>query len=393
VVEGRLQLVWVRLEAGVLSLSSAWSMQIVGGPMGDQARRVVAPADTSGAGGVASPEDVAVVFGRALARLVGAPLAPGGERGARWEVAYPALPPEAEIRDVEAHRGSWWLATTSGLLRGERPAGPYRRATPPAGSRAMTAVAVGASRMFAASASELLAGEASPTPVARVVSASRMPRDPALSRVHTRALVMLRLEPRRGDALWRGLGRRGWWPTLTLHGGADYRSGRSHDYDENFSYGQLNQLNDENREHSTDYDAGIVLSWDLGELAYDDDAVELSREMRQVISLRDNVLDEINQLYFDRQRALRALSGFADWSDPEAAALRLRALELAAGLDGWTGGWFSSQVEIPPAAKVDWQRPQAPADAIFARPPAPAVHPETAVPTVERRHKEERENS
>jgi hypothetical protein len=258
-------------------------------------------------------------------------------------------------------------------------------------------VAIAGERVLAASTGELLEGEAVRWPVARVASASRMPRDPALSRVHTRALSMLRLEPRRGDALWRGLGRRGWWPTLSVQGGADYRSGRSHDYDENFSYGQLNQLNDQNTERSTYYDAGIVLSWDLGEIAYNDDAVDLSREMRQVISLRDNVLDEINQLYFDRQRALRALSGFADWSDPEAASLRLRALELAAGLDAWTGGWFSSQVEIPPAAKVDWMRPLMPADAILARPPQPlldpdTVHPETAVPTIEP-DMEEKENS
>ncbi|MDG2335210.1 MAG: hypothetical protein P8Q97_13370 [Myxococcota bacterium] len=30
-----------------------------------------------------------------------------------------------------------------------------------------------------------------------------------------------------------------------------------------------------------------------------------------------------------------------DKGSPEAAALRLRAEELAAGLDAWTGGWFS----------------------------------------------------
>ena len=29
---------------------------------------------------------------------------------------------------------------------------------------------------------------------------------------------------------------------------------------------------------------------------------------------------------------------------PGALCLRLRADELAAGIDGWTGGWFSSQV-------------------------------------------------
>jgi hypothetical protein len=57
--------------------------------------------------------------------------------------------------------------------------------------------------------------------------------------------------------------------------------------------------------------------------------------------LRDNVLDELAQLYFDRRRALLALDSQPDKGSPEAVALRLRAEELAAGLDAWTGGWFS----------------------------------------------------
>ena len=38
------------------------------------------------------------------------------------------------------------------------------------------------------------------------------------------------------------------------------------------------------------------LDWDLGNLAYPDDSVDLSRELRQVTSLRDDVSDEIHQL-------------------------------------------------------------------------------------------------
>ncbi len=53
----------------------------------------------------------------------------------------------------------------------------------------------------------------------------------------------------------------------------------------------------------------------------------------------------VYQLYFDRQRTLLALSAYADRSDPEAMALELRCRELAAGIDAWTGGWFSEQLE------------------------------------------------
>ena len=49
-------------------------------------------------------------------------------------------------------------------------------------------------------------------------------------------------------------------------------------------------------------EAGIVFSWDFGDLAFNEDSIDLSREARLVISLRDSVLDEINQLYFEHGR-------------------------------------------------------------------------------------------
>ena len=64
-----------------------------------------------------------------------------------------------------------------------------------------------------------------------------------------------------------------------------------------------------------------------------------SREAREVIELRDDVLDEITQLYFERGRVLVELA--AAQTPEEALRLRLRAAELAAGIDAWTGGWFS----------------------------------------------------
>ncbi len=87
----------------------------------------------------------------------------------------------------------------------------------------------------------------------------------------------------------------------------------------------------------------------------------MSRETRQVIALRDDVLDEINQLYFERQRVLLKLDVLSLNLDPghrepgreglagERALLLTRAAELAAGLDAWTGGWFSAQLRAAAA--------------------------------------------
>jgi hypothetical protein len=64
------------------------------------------------------------------------------------------------------------------------------------------------------------------------------------------------------------------------------------------------------------------------------------RETRALIALRDDVLDEVTQIYFERRRVLADLARLGE-AAPESAALATRAEELRAGLDAWTGGWFT----------------------------------------------------
>jgi hypothetical protein len=81
--------------------------------------------------------------------------------------------------------------------------------------------------------------------------------------------------------------------------------------------------------------------------------------VRELIELRDEVLDEINQLYFERRRVLLERSQLPDPASAEAERLALRARELAAGLDAWTGGWWSRQLETtsPRHAHPEEDRP------------------------------------
>jgi hypothetical protein len=104
----------------------------------------------------------------------------------------------------------------------------------------------------------------------------------------------------------------------------------------------MRRLQDRDRSESDGYGVTVELSWDLGVAAFNPEHVDVSREARLVAQLRDDVLDEINQLYFERQRVLASIE--APPPDTTPALLRLRADELASGLDAWTGGWFSAQL-------------------------------------------------
>jgi hypothetical protein len=178
---------------------------------------------------------------------------------------------------------------------------------------------------------------------------ARLRTEPTVRQVHEAALRWLALGPERLRALQRGVDRRGWLPDLEIRGG--YGKGRSVRWfeDQAQSSGTIFDLLDRERDHGSDYDAAVVLRWTLGDLAFAPDALDVSREAREVVELRDEVLDEVTQLYFERRRVLLSLRE-AGGDSAELARFRLRADELAAGLDAWTGGFFSRHA--PPLAAV-----------------------------------------
>jgi hypothetical protein len=146
------------------------------------------------------------------------------------------------------------------------------------------------------------------------------------------------------EALRRGARRRGWWPLVSVRGGGEWDQSRNTDHDEAFISGDTRRLVDREIERDDTYDVSLLMTWDLGDVAYQPESIDVSREAREVIELRDDVLDEITQLYFERRALLAALRAPAAMPPVEGLRMRLRADELAAGIDAWTGGWFAAQV-------------------------------------------------
>jgi hypothetical protein len=218
------------------------------------------------------------------------------------------------------------------------------------------------SRAYAAGDAGLLVGEVVPESVPALASPpSGAAPGPSVAEVQRAALAYLELEPAEIQRLRRGLERRGWLPVLDLTLAADREDGRGHGWDQTFTSGDYRHLRDGGTDHQRDYAAALRLSWDFGDVAYNAEAIDVSREAREVIELRDDVLDEVNQLYYERRRALLELDAARDAR--EAERLRLRADELAAGLDAWTGGWFvralaaPARSESPPHPTTQGDRP------------------------------------
>jgi hypothetical protein len=99
---------------------------------------------------------------------------------------------------------------------------------------------------------------------------------------------------------------------------------------------------------SHDEDAGfdVSVNWDLGDLIWNDDQTSIDVRSKLMVQLRDDIVDQVTRTYFERRRLQVLLLTDAPDSQQKLLEKELRIQELTALLDGWTGGYFSKQMEI-----------------------------------------------
>lgn len=85
-------------------------------------------------------------------------------------------------------------------------------------------------------------------------------------------------------------------------------------------------------------------TWDLKELIFNPDELRVSGESNDLVRLREDVLDQVTKLYYERRR----LQVDLDLAPPRDLGGRvrkeLRLQELTADVDALTGGWFSERL-------------------------------------------------
>ena len=88
----------------------------------------------------------------------------------------------------------------------------------------------------------------------------------------------------------------------------------------------------------------VQVEWHLDELMMGPERVQAIRETARLVALRDEILDEVTKLWFDRRRAQLETEESPNADSRARAARQLRIDELTARLDGLTGGWFGDRL-------------------------------------------------
>ena len=93
-----------------------------------------------------------------------------------------------------------------------------------------------------------------------------------------------------------------------------------------------------------DWDIGV--SWNLGELIWNNDQTSIDSRSKLMVELRDDIINQITRLYFERRRLQIEMKKNATGLDESTQIdYTMRIDELTATLDGLTGGKFSRSIE------------------------------------------------
>ncbi|GEM_PF-328135 len=160
--------------------------------------------------------------------------------------------------------------------------------------------------------------------------------EPTIQQVHQWAIDYAEVSPDKIKS-WRALaGKRALLPDLSV--GLDRAESEFYHWDTGTNPDTLTKGKD-----LLAWD--VSLSWDLGDLIWSTDQTTIDSRSKLMVELREDVLDQVTRLYFERRRLQAELA--ADALEPAVEFdKQLRVEELTALLDAFTGGKFSSQSSV-----------------------------------------------
>jgi photosystem II stability/assembly factor-like uncharacterized protein len=212
-------------------------------------------------------------------------------QGNRWQELYSGLTAKKIYCLTQDNRGQIWLAAKGGLFRRAQGASLARPKGEP-------------------SVLEILAAE------------------PSIGEIQRVAIAYAEVQPEKIQSWRRGAALRGLFPVFRI------------DYDKTINY---DSGLDEYVIGPRDWE--YYLQWDLADLIWNPYQKDIDVRSRLMVQLRDDILDEVTRLYFERRRLQTELLLSPPKDTAERLRQELRLQELTASIDALTGGYLSKRLK------------------------------------------------
>jgi photosystem II stability/assembly factor-like uncharacterized protein len=169
---------------------------------------------------------------------------------------------------------------------------------------------------------------------------SNFVHEPSITQVRQAAIAYAEVHPDkirrwRQQAAWKAL-----LPSIDI--GYDHDTSYDVHYDEG-TFPNFQVIETQDRSRGLD----LSVSWDLGDLIWNDDQTSIDTRSKLMVELRDDIVSEVTRVYFERRRLQTALLAAPPVDQKTSIEKELRIQELTALLDGLSGGYFSTHTTSP----------------------------------------------
>ncbi|MFA6217664.1 MAG: hypothetical protein WDL87_08470 [Candidatus Omnitrophota bacterium] len=162
------------------------------------------------------------------------------------------------------------------------------------------------------------------------------PEEPMIQEIHAAAIQYAELEPEKILRWRKAAAKKAWLPKMTV--GWDRNASNLWHWES----GSTTKPDDDELRRGKDFiDWDLTVSWDFSELLWNNDQTSIDTRSRLLVQLREDVLDQVTKLYFERQRVKLDLNDLRIEDRKKRFEKELKLQELAASLDALTGGFFS----------------------------------------------------
>lgn len=176
-------------------------------------------------------------------------------------------------------------------------------------------------------------------PTVRAVLA-RFSSEPSISEIQNVAIQYAEVHPKKIEGWRKAAALKALLPTLSVD--TDLSSDQNIDLDRGGT-GDPDKFIEGPLEESRDWSVG--LKWDLGNLVWNDDQTSIDTRSRLMVELRDDILNEVTHLYYERRRLQIELTLSPVRDIPIQIEKEIRLQELTAGIDALTGGYLSKRLQ------------------------------------------------
>ncbi len=160
----------------------------------------------------------------------------------------------------------------------------------------------------------------------------------SIREVHRMAIEYAEVSPEKING-WRNAAK---WKAVLPRFSLSYSEG----YDDNIElYKSSTKCYVAEGPREKDNDWGVDLSWDLSDLVWNESQISIDVRSKLMVQLRDDILEEVTRLYFERKKAVAEIRVIPEEEYIELAEKKMRVEELTAYIDALTGGKYSDELD------------------------------------------------